>query len=86
MHEGKEEVPARLLADFADYCLYLSSDNIIEQRFSMEHFVKSGLTDRIFTLNNSQLKQLENLLSQRQGSAASQAHLIKTKIENNFLK
>ncbi|GAW64266.1 hypothetical protein [Ligilactobacillus acidipiscis] len=86
MDEKKEDVPPRLLDDFADYCLYLSSNNVIEQRFSMEHFVNSGLTDRSFSLDQLQVKQLENLVARHKSSDHFQAKIIKNEIEHRFLK
>ncbi|HIW88634.1 MAG TPA: hypothetical protein H9869_02020 [Candidatus Ligilactobacillus excrementipullorum] len=85
MNERTTDVPPRLLDDFADYCLYLSSNNIIEQRFSMDHFVKSGLTDRSFSMNGSQLQQLEDLIAKHKQSNDPQSTLIKHEIEKQFL-
>ncbi|HIZ95959.1 MAG TPA: hypothetical protein H9803_04565 [Candidatus Ligilactobacillus excrementavium] len=85
MNEEKEDISPRLLEDFADYCLYLSSNNVIEQRFSMEHFVKSGLVDRSFLLDHLQIKQLEKLVKQHKNSDHAQAELIKNEIEQRFL-
>ncbi|GKS82076.1 hypothetical protein LPAF129_17620 [Ligilactobacillus pabuli] len=85
MNERNTDVPPRLLDDFSDYCLYLSSNNVIEQRFSMDHFVKFGLTDRSFSMDGSQLKQLEDLIAQHKKSVDPQSELIKHEIEKQFL-
>ncbi len=85
MSERKEELPAQLLDDFADYCLYLSQNNRIEQRFSMEHFVARGFADRFFTLTHAQLTQLKKLIIQHKNSDEIHAKKIKHEIEHQFL-
>lgn len=86
MNEETKDVPPKLLDDFTDYCLYLSSNNVIEQRFSMEYFVNSGLADRSFTLDQLQVEQLEDLITQHKASDRFQSQKIKQEIEHRFLK
>ncbi|WP_333589465.1 hypothetical protein [Ligilactobacillus acidipiscis] len=52
----------------------------------MEHFVNSGLTDRSFSLDQLQVKQLENLVARHKSSDHFQAKIIKNEIEHRFLK
>lgn len=85
MSESTQGIPAKLLADFADYCLYLSPNNVIEQRFSMEHFVTEGYTDREFPISQRQLNQLEQLVARHNNSGPLQSERIKKEIERKFL-
>lgn len=86
MDEETKDLPPRLLDDFTDYCLYLSSNNVIEQKFSMEYLVNSGLADRSFTLDQLQVEQLENLITQHKSSDRFRSEKIKQEIERRFLK
>ncbi|GBG94410.1 hypothetical protein LFYK43_08690 [Ligilactobacillus salitolerans] len=85
MSESTQGIPAKLLADFADYCLYLSPNNVIEQRFSMEHFITGGYTDREFPISQRQLSQLEQLVARHNNSDPLQSEQIKKEIERKFL-